>query len=93
MARRTSFWTRTFEAARLSGDWHRVDRFYTRATAAQIASDICCAHRRHPDRRRVRGVAPGEVWEARWEPAADGPPADHVVWIRRVAIETTDRGG
>lgn len=93
MTRRTSFWTRTFDAARATGDWFRVERFYTRATAAQIASDISCAHRRDPGRRRVRGVRSGEVWEARWEPAVDGPPADHVVWIRRVAVDAVDADG
>lgn len=87
MGRRSTFWTRTFEAARSSGDWHRVDRFYTRSTAAQIASDISCAHRRPPDAQRVRGVLPGEQWQARWERADDGPPEDHVVWIRLVAAD------
>jgi hypothetical protein len=92
MADRTSFWTRTFAAARTDDDWYRVERFYTRATAAQIASDICCAHRRPPGGGRVRGVDAGEVWEARWEPAPDGPPADHIVWIRRVGVAADDTG-
>ena len=80
----TSFWARTFEAARLNGDWTRVGRFYTRKTAAQIASDISCAHKRSPSTRRVKGVTDGEVWEARWSPATDGPPGDHRIEIRLV---------
>lgn len=82
---RRSFWIRTFATARESGEWHRVDRHYTRTTAVQITSDICCAHTRDPDRHRMRGMAAGERWEARWEPADDGAPSDLVVWIRLVA--------
>lgn len=79
---RDSFWSRTFAAARASGGWHLVERRYTRATAVQIASDINCAHTRPAHRHRLRGVLPGERWEARWEPALDGAPHDLVVWIR-----------
>lgn len=79
---RDSFWSRTFAAARAVGDWHLVERCYTRATAVQIASDISCAHTRPPHRHRLRGILPGERWEARWEPAPDGAPHDLVVWIR-----------
>lgn len=85
----TSFWARTFESARLSGGWTRVGRFYTRKTAAQIASDITCAHRRPPGCRRLKGITDGEVWEARWAPALDGPPGDHRIEIR--LVETTGR--
>ncbi len=80
----TSFWARTFEAARINGDWTSVERFYTRKTAAQIASDITCAHKRSSATRRVKGVAEGEVWEARWRPALDGPPGDYRIEIRLV---------
>jgi hypothetical protein len=79
---RQSFWTRTFDAARVSGEWHLVNRHYTPATAVQITSDICCAHTRDPGRHRMRGMLPGERWEARWEPAEDGAPSDLVIWIR-----------
>ncbi len=80
--RRTSFWTRTFDAARRSGDWVMVQRLYTQSTAAQLASDIVNAEHRNPDTIRVRGMHPGERWEARWEAHPDGPLGDHVVWIR-----------
>lgn len=80
----TSFWARTFDAARLNGEWTRVGRFYTRKTAAQIASDITCSHKRAPGTRRLKGVTEGEVWEARWAPALDGPPGDYRIEIRLV---------
>lgn len=79
---RNSFWVRIFSAARRTDGWVRVPRFYTRATAAQLASDITNAHTRDLTRLRVKGVLEGEVWEARWNTAPDGPPDDHIVWIR-----------
>lgn len=90
---RDSFWSRTFAAARAKGDWHRVERHYTRATAVQIASDISCAHTRPLDRHRLRGILPGERWEARWESAVDGAPKDLVIWIRLVVVESDDLDG
>lgn len=80
---RTSFWVRTFELARRrSGQWHRVPRLYTQSSAAQLASDISNAHRRNLDTLRVKGILPGETWEARWSQAPDGPSGDHEVWVR-----------
>ncbi len=79
---RTSFWVRTLDLARTRGEWVRVQRFYTRATAAQLTSDIINAAHRDPDTVRIKGIRPGEVWDAKWGQAADGPHGDHVVWIR-----------
>lgn len=79
---RTSFWVRTLQTARERGDWHRVPRFYTQATAAQLTSDIINATHRHPDTVRVKGILPGEVWNARWGHASDAPGSDFVVWIK-----------
>ena len=87
----TSFWARTFEEARINGDWTKVGRFYTRKTAAQISSDITCAHKRSGAARRVKGVAEGEVWEARWRPALDGPVGDFRIEIR--LVEAAGRSG
>jgi hypothetical protein len=81
---RSSFWTRTFHGARQSGDWVMVERLYTQSTAAQLTSDIINAGHRDPSTVRVRGIRPGEKWEARWEAAGAGPVGDHVVWIRFV---------
>ena len=78
----SSFWSRTLEAARHHHDWMLVPRHYTRATAAQIATDIARAAHRDLATLRVKGIRPGERWEARWMPADTGAPGDHVVWIR-----------
>jgi hypothetical protein len=85
---RTSFWVRTLELARERGEWVRVPRFYTQATAAQLTSDIINAAHRDPTTVRVKGIRPGERWDARWGQAADGPRGDHVVWVR--LMTTTD---
>ena len=82
MSGRTSFWIRTFHEARTTLDWVCVPRLYTRATAAQLASDICNAHTRERTKFRLRGIEEGEQWEARWEWHADGIPGDFSVWIR-----------
>lgn len=79
---RTSFWVRTLAYARDHGDWIRVPRYYTQATAAQLVSDIVNAAHRDPTTVRVKGIRPDEQWEARWGQAPDGPRGDHVVWIR-----------
>lgn len=85
-AGRTSFWVRAFDAARVHGTWAMVPRHYTMRTAAQIASDIVNAAHRHPSTVRVKGIRPGERWEARWSPVDGGAPGDHVVWIRLAAV-------
>jgi hypothetical protein len=61
----------------------KVDRLYTQSTAAQLASDIVNADHREAATVRVRGIHPGERWDARWEPAGGNLPGDFVVWIRR----------
>lgn len=84
-AGRTSFWVRAFDTARRQGTWTMVHRHYTMRTASQIASDIVNAAHRHPSTVRVRGIRPGERWDARWAPVEGGAPGDHVVWIRLAA--------
>lgn len=80
---RTSFWRRTFEAARSVDDWHRVDKLYTRKTAAQIASDIRRSHLNGRSIIRTSGIEPGEEWEARWNAVDNGANGDCEVWIKR----------
>ena len=80
--RRSSFWCRTFDLARANDDWTLVGRTYSRSTAAQLASDIKNAHRREDEYLRVRGIVPGETWQARWEPASAGDMSRYQVWIR-----------
>lgn len=84
MGDRNSFWRRAFDTARLVGDWHRVDKVYTRSTAAQIASDIRRAHVNGRRSIRTQGIRPGEIWEARWVDTRSGAPGDCEVWIRLV---------
>lgn len=85
--RRSSFWCRTFDAARSRGEWTLVGRTYSRSTAAQLASDIKNAHRREEDYQRVRGIVPGESWDARWEPSPNGDHGRYCVWIRPTSAD------
>lgn len=82
---RTSFWRRTFDAARRVDGWYRVPKLYTRKTAAQVASDIRRAHLDGRSTIRTAGMASGEVWDARWNPVEKGANGDCEVWIRRRA--------
>lgn len=87
--RRTTFWMRMFDLARHTpNQWIQVKRLYTENTAAQITSDLCNAHNRSPDRMRMKGIRPGEVWDAKWGIAPRGPDGDHVVWIRLLSDGT-----
>jgi len=79
---RTSFWVLVFADARKTDRWVRVDRFYTQATASQLASDIRAAHRRPLDKLRVRGILEGEKWEARWSTDEKCPPGHFSIWVR-----------
>ena len=80
--RRRSFWQRSLDEARAVGDWYRIPKLYTKKTAQQIASDVRCAHLRPTSVHRVRGFAPGEVWESKWIPSSVGAPGDCEVWVR-----------
>jgi hypothetical protein len=80
--KRRSFWVVALEQIRLKpGVWHRADRLYTRATAAQIASDLRSVHRRGAKNVRVKGVLDGEAWDARWELSPDGPANQYAIWV------------
>lgn len=80
--KRRSFWVVALEEIRLNPRvWHRADRLYTRATAAQIASDLRSVHRRGAKNVRVKGVLDGEAWDARWELSPDGPDNQYAIWV------------
>lgn len=79
---RQSFWVLALADAREQNKWVRVQRFYTAATAAQIASDIRSAHNRSLETLRVRGILPGEVWNARWAADEKCPPGNFSIWIK-----------
>lgn len=85
---RRSFWVMALESARQHPSWVRVHRLYTAKTASQIASDLRSAHRRQQNNVRVRGVLPGERWDARWGASPDGPADQYCIWVR--LIGTTD---
>lgn len=84
---RRSFWQRSLDEARALGDWYRIPKFYTKKTAAQIASDVRCSHLRQSSAHRVRGFLPGEVWESKWLPTDAGAPGDCEVWVRFVGAK------
>jgi hypothetical protein len=83
---RRSFWVKALEAARRHDSWVRVHRLYTEKTASQIASDLRSAHRRTDDNVRVRGVLPGERWDARWGASPDGPNGQYAIWVRYLGL-------
>jgi hypothetical protein len=87
---RRSFWVMALESARQHGTWVRVHRLYTAKTASQIASDLRSAHRRQQNNVRVRGVLPGERWDARWGASPDGPPDQYCIWVRLLGGENGD---
>ena len=89
--RRHTFWHRSLAEARLvtaghGSTWYRIPKLYTRKTAAQIASDLRRAHLRDPEHQRVRGLAPGERWDAAWRPTDNGAVGDCELWVRLVAV-------
>ncbi len=86
---RRSFWVMALESARQHATWVRVHRLYTAKTASQIASDLRSAHRRQQNNVRVRGVLPGERWDARWGASPDGPPGQFCIWVRLMEQENS----
>lgn len=85
-----TIWPERFEeACKQPEQWFQVFQPLTKGTAAQIASDIRCAHRRDVHKMRMRGVRQGERWEAVHGPwAGDSNPTHFYVWIRFVGSES-----
>jgi hypothetical protein len=79
---RSSFWVKTLRTARPRKTWFRVPRMYTEKTAQQIASDLRSTHHRDPKKLRVKGVLPGDRWDARWNASPEGPDGQFSIWIR-----------
>lgn len=84
---RRSYWPSVLEEARLlQGQWVRTVKTFGRSTAQQLASDIRNSHRREPAKFRIRGVKPGEIWDAQWGRAdVNAQDEECVVWIRLVS--------
>ena len=83
---RRSWWADVFaEARQFPGEWRLVVEAFAESTARQIASDIRNAHKRQPDKMRLRGILPGEMWDARCAPAlrmcSDEPPVKEPYWV------------
>ncbi|NCZ70986.1 MAG: hypothetical protein EBX99_10080 [Acidimicrobiia bacterium] len=80
--KRRSFWVVALgEIREVPQKWHRVERLYTKSTAQQIASDLRSSHRRQTDGVRVKGILPGERWDARSEPSPEGPKDQYAIWV------------
>jgi hypothetical protein len=86
---RQSFWVLALREARQQGRWVRIQRMYTASTAAQISSDIRSSHMRDLDTLRVRGIMPGERWEARWGTDDKCPPGNFAIWVRYLGDGTS----
>jgi hypothetical protein len=64
---RFSLWNELFaECREHPEEWRRTLNPLSRSTAAQLASDIRNAYRRDLGKSRVRGMLPGERWDAAW---------------------------
>ena len=81
---RRSYWPTVFaEARECPGEWVRTDKWFLRATAAQVASDLRNGHRRSPAKMRVSGFLPGDRWETRWGNDTTDLDAEHCyIWLR-----------
>ena len=80
---RRSYWPMVFaEARECPGEWVRIDRWFNRSTAAQVASDLRNAHRRSLSKMRFSGIEVGDVWDARWgTDPADANPEHFYLWL------------
>jgi hypothetical protein len=83
---RRSRWAELFEECRSApGQWRKVREPLTKATAAQIASDLRNAHHRNRDKSRVKGLLSGDRWETAWgNDPTDSDPDHHYLWLRYV---------
>jgi hypothetical protein len=92
---RRSYWPGVFgEGRECAGEWVRTAKWFARATASQVASDIRSAHMRDLATMRVRGVLRGDRWETRWGNDPSDPDPDHFyIWLCFVAADTSPHGG
>lgn len=89
---RTSKWRDLFDECRANpGVWRRTKESFQRTTAAQIASDVRNSWKRDPVKMRMRGLGPGERWEAVSGPSPEGlDPGRHFLWLRYVGEGDAD---
>ena len=71
------------EARRHPGQWRRLNRSMTKNTAVQVASDLRNGVKRPPEKRRVKAVREGDVWECVWgQDPTSGKKGAHYLWIK-----------
>jgi len=89
---RRSYWPAVFaEARECPGEWVRTEKWFNRATAVQIASDLRNAHRR-VSKMRVSGYEAGDRWETRWDnDPTDSNPDHFYIWLRFDGLTRADR--
>jgi hypothetical protein len=88
---RRAYWPGVFREAReCPGEWVRIEKWFTEATAQQMASDLRNAHRR--EKLRVSGFEPGDQWETCWGVDPSDPDPDHFyIWLRFDGITRAER--
>lgn len=83
-----SYWPEVLAEVRAAkGAWRMVAKPMTRSTAMQVASDLRNAHRRDPEKMRLRGALPTDRWETQWAPASEGS-TEYFLWVRDVSSTT-----
>lgn len=82
-------WTSRLESARRrKGRWVMLTQPMAESTAAQIASDIRCSHKRPAHKQRIRAIRSGEQWETSFGPHPLNPVAGQFhVWLRWMGEE------
>jgi len=87
---RRSRWTDLFQECRSHPqEWRRILEPMAKATAAQVASDIRNAHRRDMAKARVRGLLPGDMWDAVWGVDPSGRPDEYFIWIKYLGASSS----
>ncbi len=71
------------------GRWMMVTQPMTKATAAQIASDLRRSHLRDHAKMRIRAVKPGDRWETTVARHPENPvDGEFFLWIKWSGSET-----
>ena len=79
------------EAREYPGESVRTEKWFNRATAAQIASDLRNADSR-ASKMRVSGYEAGDRWETRWDNDPTDSNHDHFyIWLRFDGLTRADR--
>ena len=80
---RSKWEARLSEARARCGRWVMVTQPMTKATAAQLASDLRRSHARNPKSLRIGGVHAGERWETTFGlHPVDPIESEYHLWIR-----------